>query len=165
MVRTWSGSRISCYRHHEPEKKEFQTLKKNSSRIPASWMVSGHCGMILDHGGVVCDLSGMQRTYHRCRERPFNPKRDSYKFSDLRKFRSQNHFPTIWPGRRCSATGVSLMPARDSKRSQLSSWPRRVTQTTPLWSRIIPQCLETIQETGIGLEFILGVWNFIFAVP
>ena len=83
-----------------------------------------------------------------------------HKFSDLRKYGSKNHFPTIWPGRRCSAPGVSLMPARDSKRSQLSSWPRRVTQTTPLWSRIIPQCPETIQEPGIGLEFFLGVWIF-----
>ena len=38
---------------HHTEKKEFQTLRKNSSAIPASWMVSGHCGMILGQGGVV----------------------------------------------------------------------------------------------------------------
>ena len=53
--------------HHEPEKNKFQAPRKKSSTIPGSWMVLGHCGMILGQGGVVwvtlsdqedsCDLS------------------------------------------------------------------------------------------------------------
>ena len=39
--------------HHEPEKIKFQTPRKISSTLPGSWMVSGHCGMILGQGGVV----------------------------------------------------------------------------------------------------------------
>ena len=33
--------------------KKIQTPRKNSSSIPGSWMVSGHCGMILGQRGVV----------------------------------------------------------------------------------------------------------------
>ena len=39
--------------------KRFPTPPKISSTIPGSWMVSGHCGMILDQGGVAwVTLSG-----------------------------------------------------------------------------------------------------------
>ena len=59
------------------------------------------------------------------------------------------------------------MAAHDSKRSPLSSWPLIVTQTTHLWSRIIPQCPETIQEPGIGLDFFEGLEFFFlrFVMP
>ena len=63
----WSGSRISCYRHHEPAKKDFQTPRKISSTIPGSWMVLGHCGMILGQGGVVwVTLSGQEDSGDLC---------------------------------------------------------------------------------------------------
>ena len=46
---------------NEPEKKYFQPLQKKSSTFPGSWMVSGHCGMILGQGGVVwVTLSGQE---------------------------------------------------------------------------------------------------------
>ena len=50
--------------HHQPEKKTFQKLIKKSSAIPASWMVPGHCGMIVGQGGVVwVTLSGQEGSY------------------------------------------------------------------------------------------------------
>ena len=52
LAQMWSGSRISCYRHHDTEKKDFQTPRNISSPIPVSWMVLGHCGMILVQAGV-----------------------------------------------------------------------------------------------------------------
>ena len=46
---------------HQPEKKKFQTPRKNSSPIPGSWMVFEHCGMILGQGRVVwVALSGQE---------------------------------------------------------------------------------------------------------
>ena len=54
---------VSCFSlgHHDTEKIKFQILRKNSSAIPISWMVSGHCGMILGQVGVVwASLSGQE---------------------------------------------------------------------------------------------------------
>ena len=46
---------------NDTEKINFQTLKTISSTIPGSWMVSGHCGMILDQGTAVwVTLSGQE---------------------------------------------------------------------------------------------------------
>ena len=46
---------------HDTAKIKFQTPRKNSSTIPGSWMVFGHCGMILGQGGVVwVTLSGRE---------------------------------------------------------------------------------------------------------
>ena len=42
-------------------RKKIQQSEKNSSTIPGSWMVSGHCGMILDQGRLVwVTLSGQE---------------------------------------------------------------------------------------------------------
>ena len=39
--------------HHDTEKIKFQAPRQKSRPIPGSWMVFGHCGMILGQGGVV----------------------------------------------------------------------------------------------------------------
>ena len=61
MVRITNLVRCLQQAENETEKKDFQPLQKISSTFPGSWMVFGHCGMILGQGGVVwATLSGQE---------------------------------------------------------------------------------------------------------